>query len=474
MFSTVFDFLSCFKELYDLIKVQPKETQLKINAYVIAGLFLFACLIFYKDPMTSNNEAYAPQPAGYFIKTNTSTEIFTKLQSHAKFAFNSFYNQCKTYDEIRPNTNKCISVYGFSSSLIESIETLHLLNLTEEYSKARNFVKTNFTCKNLHWVSRHDYYSRIVASFIGSYLVTGDKLFYNKAVECTELINDFDYEFAFPRPNYNLNNFSYLKRSFLNGSLIKDFNAGFPELTAMYLITGDTMYLNYVQRVMKRLPIRKRYGLPAVISPWLGMTGTYFNETCPTTSPYYSNFVLANVLYKTKLGTNHIKYFTPNLRVSSWKDYPNLIAAWAIANQTENYFNLSNPQHRVSQIADDVTRCASGNCNEFIQENFKFDGLDFVPMLFNDASMRNMTAYSISNILDQRKREFGYSGIALSDHDDNIQHSELFGSFLKVGALSLMDSDILEDLVLNENGHILRSSGCLYPHLPQSSRKIKQ
>lgn len=58
-----------------------------------------------------------------------------------KLAFKSYSHYCWGKDEYLPLDNSCYEWLNQGATIIDSISTLYLMNLTEEYNQAKEFVK---------------------------------------------------------------------------------------------------------------------------------------------------------------------------------------------------------------------------------------------------------------------------------------------------------------------------------------------
>ncbi|EAY18042.1 hypothetical protein TVAG_113860 [Trichomonas vaginalis G3] len=454
-------------------KAKTKWDAIKLHVYLIAFCMLLLYFNIRSDNSYSLSPAYTPEPVTYFLTANTSSEIFKKLQKHGEFAFKSYFNNCLGHDEIRPITKRCLDPYGISSTLLESVETLYLLNLTDLYKQAYDYIRDNFSCYNIGWVGRAEFYSRVIGSLIGSYLLTGDKMFYTKMAECGHLAFSVDKLTKYPKPFINIQKRDYQSKSTQFGNLINTYTAGLPEMATMYQLTGNADYLNYFTRVARKIPARKN-GLPftVLLNKFL-FPATMYSGPNGWISSFFNNYVLANLIHQTPATSRQVRFFAHFLNLNCWDGFSSTTSSYMAALDTEAKFDLQNGEKRMSEIAEKVKKCSFGEIRQIYENGFRFDGNLVVPMLYADDFMRNLTAYCVSNVLDNHTREFGYTGIIQRDklEDDDTQSAETISFWLKIGALSLSQTDILSDLILNENGHILRTSGTMYSGFKETRLK---
>ena len=93
-------------------------------------------------------------------------------------------------------------------------------------------------------------------------------------------------------------------------------------------------------------------------------------------------------------------------------------------------------------------------------KRFAFDGT-FLGILMRKGLTENVTK-CIRTVLDEQQRENGFTGTKhKTKSDDNRQYSDLFGYWMKVGALTLVNDKRIRNSVLNDRGHILYSSALI-------------
>lgn len=173
-------------------------------------------------------------------------------------AYNSYKKYCWMHDELKPITRKCKDTLNAGLTIVDSITTLYIMNLTNEYIEAREFIAKEFK-PNGRW-SLFEFIIRFVGGFISIYQLSNDKIFLDKAVQCTDAILPlFDKQNGFYTSGFTLNTDSKGKitasapsahKKNYNLAEIGTYQIEFLTLTAL---TGDTKYMDLALKVYQKL-----------------------------------------------------------------------------------------------------------------------------------------------------------------------------------------------------------------------------
>ncbi|EAX92326.1 hypothetical protein TVAG_200620 [Trichomonas vaginalis G3] len=172
------------------------------------------------------------------IKLSKLSDVGKRYAKSYGSAFDYYYKNCKSSDEIQPKYRTCTNNYGFSSSLIESLSPLYLLGLQEQYELAKKYVFENFNCENMGWVNTHEFWSRGIGSLIEAFHITKEKDYLKLAKSCalsaisiSSVSNPTDF-MNFATKETKTNNWT-------NGVILSDIFAGVPELLAIGTLLKD-------------------------------------------------------------------------------------------------------------------------------------------------------------------------------------------------------------------------------------------
>ena len=408
------------------------------------------------------------------IRVDHSDAYVTKLINNIHSAFSSYFKFCKNSDELLPKTKTCRNAGGFHASILESIETLYLLDMREDYQKALDFMKNEFNCSKLGWVNRHEFWSRGVGSLLGAYTVTGNKLFLNHAKQCADLmlsIEDIDQQnsFAF----VNLETQEGKGREWQEGNAASDIAAGLPEIATLSLITNNKKYEDALDTIYAKIPLQE------------SKVFQYYSESgSPLTKPDVVDGYAVSFLYNTVVGVllkeniEVLTYLTEAIsNLPSSIDKNNAAISYPFLD-ISHYFEICDVPF-VLPMEDDLYEnmkkayskpfySAFAFDKEISKTGFNFEGAGLRAIgreTQNDEKGMASIIKIVNEAFSRTKAGPGFSGIRKTSHVDqhtslnNLQSSNLFGQWANIGALAASGNlKLLNSSVFNERGHILRLS----------------
>ena len=130
-----------------------------------------------------------------------------------KEAFQYFWKNYKQYawghDELLPLTKAGLDNNGHvGMTLIESLDTLWLLGMKDEFDEAVQWIATYFDMTSRDEVSIYEYDVRLLGGLLSAYELSKKPILLDKAIEVGDLIlKAFDSRSSFPAVGYN----SYLE-----------------------------------------------------------------------------------------------------------------------------------------------------------------------------------------------------------------------------------------------------------------------
>lgn len=136
---------------------------------------------------SSIDELYvrSSMPLGHALnKTHTSRQ--KAIVDAFKHAWKAYKTYAWGYDELRPLSKTGTSVdFGLGMTIIDSLDTIWLMGLQEEFDEARNWVATSLNLEdNYHTVSLFETNIRVLGGLLGAYHLSQDEMFLEKAVSC--------------------------------------------------------------------------------------------------------------------------------------------------------------------------------------------------------------------------------------------------------------------------------------------------
>lgn len=386
------------------------------------------------------------------ISNSDNNSINYQIQSMAQLSLSSFSNCCLNSDEIRPISNECLETFGFQSTLIESLESLYLLNLTTEFHSISNEIFRKKTLLKSP-IFRKDLYERFIGSMIGSFLLTKDQRFLQLAQDITDSILEIDNQSYFPFPILDFNNKRGVIRNWENGTTLIDIISGLPEILSLYRITQDQKYLEYSKSLLNKV----------------FQSNLKINSNAKKHDKFY-------IFYNNLNGENVSQIIS-----GSFSELDELLLRSLFIVDLEEIKKLINPsrfnsrsgdlyfdsyyflQNDHSEVPIDLRAF-----NSLFEQDFTFDSLP-VRSFIRKISISNekyqeqtseLVSYLWNATVQKCQVKFGFSGISKSNkksiRHNNIQHSTFFGNWLNALSQALwLNRTHWTHSLYNARGHLI-------------------
>ena len=198
---------------------------------------------------------------------NNETILQQKVKLQIKNSFNSFWNFCKDSDYLQPMSNECINSSGLSITAVESLESLFISGLNDEYHDLSMFIMKDFTCKANKLQNFYEMGTKIIGGLIGIYSLTKQQEFLAKAIECADVASSsFRGPIPYPLINGELN--TVKSYDFFNGNFLSESSGFILEFKALSKITENEKYANLVENYLNCIySIMKRHNkIPLFLS----------------------------------------------------------------------------------------------------------------------------------------------------------------------------------------------------------------
>lgn len=228
-------------EIYEQVEDDFEEVELTIDdsLKLDSDLFLFT---------------QYPPPAS-LTPTDTLTASRQKQIIEAfRHAWKGYSKDAYGKDEYQPlsHSGHDWAPGGLGLMIIDSLDTMLLMNLTTEYNQARHWVATKLNFNKDQGVNVFETTIRILGGLLSAYhLSNNDKLYLEKAVDLGDrLLYAFDTDSGIPYSDITLS--TGIPNSYGPSSTAE---AATIQLEFKYLshLTGDMKYWNAAEKVMERL-----------------------------------------------------------------------------------------------------------------------------------------------------------------------------------------------------------------------------
>ena len=115
-------------------------------------------------------------------KTTTAAIRRQAVVKAFKHAWTGYRKYAWGKDELKPVSRTSYEWLGLGTTLIDSLDTMWLMGLVEEFAEARQWVAEKLELNQSRVVNLFDVTIRILGGLLSTYHLTGDSLFLEKAV----------------------------------------------------------------------------------------------------------------------------------------------------------------------------------------------------------------------------------------------------------------------------------------------------
>ncbi|KAF8627872.1 hypothetical protein AX15_004202 [Amanita polypyramis BW_CC] len=266
------------------------------------GLFGVACVVFlllnfqvlrhFDQPMELESESSVQEPQEQFDEDQNSdrvilpavgvhipiTKVAVKEDKEKKqavvdafkYAWAAYERDAMGYDEYHPLSGKGTNFSrdgGIGYMIIDSLDTIQLMGLTEEYKRARQWINESLSFDRDENFNLFETTIRVLGGLLSAYhLSDNDALFLERAVDLADrLLPAFDTSSGIPQAMSNLGQRVGVY-DHGNGGLVSTAEATTVQLEFRYLshATGDYKYWDKAEKVMK---IVRNLTMPMGLAP---------------------------------------------------------------------------------------------------------------------------------------------------------------------------------------------------------------
>ncbi|PIK39368.1 putative mannosyl-oligosaccharide 1,2-alpha-mannosidase IB-like [Apostichopus japonicus] len=212
-----------------------------------------------------------------------ATERRNKIREMMMHAWTGYEKYAWGANELKPiaHTGHSASIFGKSAmgaTIVDGMDTLYIMGLHDQYEKARNWIAHEFNFNPTSDISVFEVNIRYIGGLISMYALTKDEMFKNKAAEIAEkLMPAFNTPTGIPFGLINARTGTGRNWGWASGgcSILSEFGSLHLEFSYLSDITGDSKYLDKVQKVRSILKSTEKIdGLyPNYLHPKTGKWG---------------------------------------------------------------------------------------------------------------------------------------------------------------------------------------------------------
>uniref|UniRef100_H0VLV5 alpha-1,2-Mannosidase n=1 Tax=Cavia porcellus TaxID=10141 RepID=H0VLV5_CAVPO len=200
-----------------------------------------------------------------------------KIKEMMRFAWQSYRRYAMGKNELRPLTKDGYegSMFGGlrGATVIDSLDTLYLMELKEEFQEAKAWVEESFHLNVSGEASLFEVNIRYIGGLLSAYYLTGEEVFRMKAIKLGEkLLPAFNTPTGIPKGVVNFKSGSWGWATSGSSSVLAEFGSLHLEFLHLTELSGNPIFAEKVRNIRKVLrKIDKPLGLyPNFLSPVSG------------------------------------------------------------------------------------------------------------------------------------------------------------------------------------------------------------
>eukprot|EP00457_Paulinella_chromatophora_P006155 gb/GEZN01006173.1/.p1 GENE.gb/GEZN01006173.1/~~gb/GEZN01006173.1/.p1 ORF type:complete len:544 (+),score=64.16 gb/GEZN01006173.1/:38-1669(+) len=234
-------------------------TVIKMLLATIVFLILILVLWPYLQPFLipqHSPPAPAPNANRYFnVTVKPDDAENARRQRHVvkamKWAWKGYKDYAWGKDMLRPVTKGSEQWFGIGLTLVDALDTLWLMNLTEEFKEAQAWVNTSLHFDKDVKVNLFETTIRMLGGLLSAYHFSGEEVFLNQAIDLADrLLVAFDTPSGIPLSDVHLLHKTAHAPEWTHLSSSSEVTTIQLEFKYLSHLTGDSKYKDAVEKVM--------------------------------------------------------------------------------------------------------------------------------------------------------------------------------------------------------------------------------
>lgn len=176
-----------------------------------------------------------------------------KVKEAMRHAWSSYEKYAWGNDELQPQSKNGVNSFGgLGATLIDSLDTLFIMGLDEQFQRAREWVANSLDFNKNYEASVFETTIRVVGGLLSAYDLSGDKVFLGKARDVADrLLPAWNTHSGIPYNTINLAHGNAHNPGWTGGdSILADSGTEQLEFIALSQRTGDPRYQEKVENVI--------------------------------------------------------------------------------------------------------------------------------------------------------------------------------------------------------------------------------
>eukprot|EP00037_Helgoeca_nana_P002037 m.31449 g.31449 ORF g.31449 m.31449 type:complete len:627 (+) comp12321_c0_seq1:65-1945(+) len=171
-----------------------------------------------------------------------------------KWAWKAYKTDAWGKDELKPISHSSETWFNLGLTLIDSLDTMLLMGMTDEYNEARVWVERSLDLTQNKDVNLFECTIRVLGGLLSTYALTGDELYNRKAVDLGDrLMHAFDSPSKVPYSDVNIGTLHAHKPKWGPDSSTSEVTTIQLEFRELSRITKDPKYAAAVDEVMEHV-----------------------------------------------------------------------------------------------------------------------------------------------------------------------------------------------------------------------------
>ncbi|BDA46113.1 Mannosyl-oligosaccharide 1,2-alpha-mannosidase IA [Coccomyxa sp. Obi] len=257
-----------------------------------------------KAPRVQERSPTTEAVGGVNVSADTSTPAGKQaaIVAAMKHSWKGYADKAWGYDELMPLTQNGKNTFGgLGATIVDSLDTLWLMGLKDEFKQARDWVVNELSFNKFYEASVFETTIRVVGGILTAHELSGDEAFLRRAEELVKiLMHAFDTVTGIPYGQINLQTQQGRNPTWTQkASILSEFGTEQLELIQTSLKTGNPIYAQKTEAVIKFL--NDKYPdqglLPLYIHPETGQATTQMVSLGAMGDSYYE-YLLKVWIYK--------------------------------------------------------------------------------------------------------------------------------------------------------------------------------
>ncbi|CAL1536742.1 unnamed protein product [Lymnaea stagnalis] len=210
------------------------------------------------ERLSANNNANQMMPpleehsliSTYDFFGQTQSARQKEIVSAFKHAWAAYKKYAWGHDELHPISKTSTEWFGTGLTLVDSLDTMVIMGLKEEYEEAKKWVEEHLTFNVDRYVNLFEITIRNLGALLSAYHLTGDEIMKVRAIELgNRLLPAFNHGSKIPYSDVNLATADARPPKWGPDSSTSEVTTIQLEFRDLSLVTGDKKYEDYVHEV---------------------------------------------------------------------------------------------------------------------------------------------------------------------------------------------------------------------------------